>query len=67
MNQLTVFGSVLVAMLLSLPVIAGGVNLDRLPLIIGGLVLLGVAAAIPPALRFTGAASNQSSDEEEQQ
>jgi hypothetical protein len=52
MSTLVIQAAVLMLMLLSLPLIFIGANTDVLALTITGVVVLGVAAATPPALRF---------------
>jgi hypothetical protein len=51
-DALRINGLVLVAMLLSLPLLAVGVNADQFGLTVAGVALFGLAALVPPALRF---------------
>jgi hypothetical protein len=61
MSTLAIQAAVLVLMLLSLPLILIGANDDVLALTIVGVVVLSVAAATPPALRFLPFGSEEDS------
>jgi hypothetical protein len=53
MSSLAISGSVLLLMLISLPLLVIGAMSDNAGLQIFGVVILGLAAAAPPVLRFT--------------
>jgi hypothetical protein len=53
MSSLAISASVLVLMLIALPLLVVGAMIDNTALQIAGVLVLGLAAATPPALRFT--------------